>query len=308
MVGTWNWAVANRTTDLGWDKVGALLEITTVLQFLRILFDSLDLKAALQLEYDIEKSTSDVTLRTALGNVLIVGEDSSPIAQAVAPLCVAVAEGNSAVLLLSPTTPETSALLLEILNRSLDVEAVVTLWPSTEIDWSNTIDSFREQPFDGIVVQKSSTRATIESLAFYEKSPHLRVIYHAPDLSVVIVTRNADIPKAAQSVAQAKFSFYSGPSATRPRIVLIDEFVLDQFLTSLEKSLRGIAVNRPQNTKRKLQSTWADATAEIGQLEQDVKALGVRVFRPNADVSGEAILVGGPNWRYVSNIMLRTLA
>jgi acyl-CoA reductase-like NAD-dependent aldehyde dehydrogenase len=261
-------------------------------------FKSLDIKTALEEEHAVAAGVNDVARRRALGNILIVGETSAPITQSIVPLSLAIAEGNTAVLVLPRATSATSANLLQIVSSAVDHDAILTLSPKGDEEARSLLAILSKHRFHAVVSQSPLTRVMVESLQFRVKSPDLRMVELIPKQSIAIVSRNADVKLAALSIAQAKFSFFSGSLAVALGLVLIDEFVLEKFLEILQSSVENVIASR--NSALKFQSRpISKMTAEaIKSFSNEASGMG-KIIQIRSDGSNETLIVGSPNSRYV---------
>lgn len=90
--------------------------------------------------------------------------------------------------------------------------------------------------------------------------------------SVAVVDRTADLLKAANAVAHASFSF-QGRSPYRPRLVVVNEFIADQFLSAL----MGHVHSTPTRASKELGSKPTKTRAEAGDVELVVAGSNGRI-------------------------------
>jgi acyl-CoA reductase-like NAD-dependent aldehyde dehydrogenase len=271
--------------------------LTTVLQALRVLFEAHDKKKSLADEHLICTSQKTLTRHVPLGNILILAEAGSPLAQSIIPLCLAVAEGNSALVILSHAAPETSAILLEIINENTDQDAIVAIKPESSSDSTRILGIFEKVAWHGIFVQSNSSKAEIEGLGFQQSSLSVRLLFQPPRNSIVIVTRNADIQKTARHIAMGKFSFFAGKSVVAPALVLVDEFVIVEFLSALESCIRGIIVGRPPRMKARKQVLQPETSRALNHFVNGAGGKGGYAIQISPGGSEETLLIGPQEWR-----------
>jgi acyl-CoA reductase-like NAD-dependent aldehyde dehydrogenase len=154
------------------------------------------------------------------------------------PLALAIAGGNTALLILSPETVATSKVLCEIAKESVDSYTCAVVNPWSRDEFIKLVQDFGNREFQGVVVQSSKVLAQL--------LPGQRVgreIVFMPAMpAAIIVTRNVDIELAAKEVTASKFTDFSIRSGSAPGLVMVDEFVLDNFVAALEKEFENLRV------------------------------------------------------------------
>jgi hypothetical protein len=110
--------------------------------------------------------------------------------------------------------------------------------PWSRDEFIKLVQDFGNREFQGVVVQSSKVLAQL--------LPGQRVgreIVFMPAMpAAIIVTRNVDIELAAKEVTASKFTDFSIRSGSAPGLVMVDEFVLDNFVAALEKEFENLRV------------------------------------------------------------------
>ena len=93
------------------------------------------------------------------------------------------------------------------------------------------VQDFGNREFQGLVVQSSEVLAQL----LPGQRVGREIIFMPAMPAAIIVTRNADIELAAKEVTTSKFTDFSSRSGSAPGLVMVDGFVLDNFVAALEK-------------------------------------------------------------------------
>jgi acyl-CoA reductase-like NAD-dependent aldehyde dehydrogenase len=148
------------------------------------------------------------------------------------------------------------------------------------------VQDFGNREFQGVVVQSSKVLAQL--------LPGQRVgreIVFMPAMpAAIIVTRNADIELAAKEVTASKFTDFSSRSGSAPGLVMVDEFVLDNFVAALEKEIESYASISLQLKKESAQVSSGTVLGEIEKREGRIK----RIKRAEGNVM---LLIGNADWK-----------
>jgi hypothetical protein len=188
-------------------------------------YTSIDFEQMLEDEYRIANGKDAPDRRIAAGIVYIVPSSHSSFYSTIAPLSVSIAAGNCAVLevspfdlifpigcnnlQLSPTFSEMNSLLRKLLSQALDTETFTILDSTPEAgDFLNSCIQLLPTPSKtctaNILISPSTSRA------------------------VAIVDRSSNLEAAASALVTARLSF-GGQSPYAPDLVLVNEFVVDEF-------------------------------------------------------------------------------
>ena len=158
------------------------------------------------------------------GKVLVIGPFNYPLHLVVAPLAVALAAGNTAVVKPSRQTPNVSRVVGEMLREAFDPE-VVDVVPDTvsnEELLSRRYDYifFTGSPKVGkVVMEAASKHLTPVTLELGGKSP-------------AIVCEGAPVRLACERIAKGKF-LNAGQTCVAPDYVLVHESVHDEFIATM---------------------------------------------------------------------------
>lgn len=164
------------------------------------------------------------------GRVLILSPWNYPFNLVMSPLASAIAAGNTVVIKPSEFTPNTNQVIRKILSSALP-EGVCEL---VEGD-ARVAAELTSQPWDHIfftgspAVGKKVMKAAADNL--------VPVTLELGGKSPCIVTRNADLPKAARRIAWGKF-INCGQTCIAPDYLMVHEDVRTRFLEMLEKEIK----------------------------------------------------------------------
>lgn len=160
------------------------------------------------------------------GKVLIVGPFNYPLNLVVAPLAIALAAGNTAVVKPSRQTPNVSRVLGNMLRAVFSSEVVEVLEDSVSNDemLSGRYDYifFTGSPRVGkIVMEAASKHLTPVTLELGGKSP-------------AIVCESAPVRLACERIAKGKF-LNAGQTCVAPDYVLVHESVHQEFISNMKE-------------------------------------------------------------------------
>ena len=166
------------------------------------------------------------------GVVLIISPWNFPINLSFTPLITALATGNRVILKPSEQSPASSALMQEIIAKLYKPEEVALFTGGAEI--AKTLLAL---PFDHIFFTGSSMlgKHVMQAAAQNLSSVTLELGGKSP----VIVDESADLKTAATRIAWAKF-LNSGQACIAPDYVCVHESRQSEFLSLLEKKVRGL--------------------------------------------------------------------
>ncbi|KAF4626813.1 hypothetical protein G7Y89_g11341 [Cudoniella acicularis] len=167
--------------------------------------------------------TSSLKKWDCLGNILIVGESPAPIASSIIPLIFTIAAGNTAIIILPFETPSVAKVLKAVIKSSVDVEAFAAFAPTSEHSKMELISELSGTKFHGLVCQDTAFLAHIESIGLQTQKKVLLVRSQLAGLMPVIITRHADIRRAAQQLTRCKVSKLTEGCRTCPSYVLVDD-------------------------------------------------------------------------------------
>jgi acyl-CoA reductase-like NAD-dependent aldehyde dehydrogenase len=202
------------------------------------------------------------------------------------PLALGIAGGNTALLILSPETVATSKVLHEIAKESVDSYTCAVVNPGSREEFMKLVQDFGNREFQGVVVQSSEVLAQL----LPGQRVGREIIFMPAMPAAIIVTRNADIELAAKEVTVSKFTDFSSRSVSAPGLVMVDEFVLDNFVAALEKEIGSHAMKSLQLKKESIQVSSDTVLDEIEKRGGRIK----RIERAEGDAM---LLIGNADWR-----------
>jgi aldehyde dehydrogenase (NAD+) len=176
-----------------------------------------------------------------LGVVLIISPWNYPFGLCIGPLIGAVAAGNCAVIKPSEVTPETSALLAQLLPQYVDPSCVKVFEggvPETT--------AILEQKFDHVFYTGNGHVGRIVMTA---AAKHLTpVTLELGGKSPCIVHHDANLDVAAKRIAWGKWS-NAGQTCVAPDYLLVHRDVHDRFVRKLCDTVRDFYGDDPQQSK-----------------------------------------------------------
>ncbi|OBT64246.1 hypothetical protein VE03_06888 [Pseudogymnoascus sp. 23342-1-I1] len=225
------WIAAKVQLESSRAESDALLELSIVLHTLRQIVDELDLGKSLQTEYLPRLGRGSSEQWRPLGNTLIIGEPRLPISTSIIPLSIAVATGNTTLLILPYKTSSMTKMLEKIIKAALDTEACGLIMVSTPQARLEVVEELLKFGIHNVVGFDEQLFQHIHKMKTCALNTNLLRQVTTPMLA--IVTRNACLEIAAKDLFNTVFSWLKGASYTCPSFVLIDEFVLGRFLDIL---------------------------------------------------------------------------
>lgn len=166
------------------------------------------------------------------GNVLIVSPWNYPFTLSLTPMIGAMAAGNTAVLKPSEITPNSSALMKEMIAENFPPEYITVVEGEAETTQNLIKDNFDYLFFTGSgrvgreVMKTASETLTPVTLELGGKSP-------------AIVTEESDLVKAAVRIAWGK-TVNAGQTCIAPDYVLVHESVKNQLVLLLQQAFEKL--------------------------------------------------------------------
>jgi coniferyl-aldehyde dehydrogenase len=206
------------------------------------------------------------------GVVGIISPWNYPLQLALLPLAQAVAAGNRVMLKPSEKTPKTSVLLRMLLAEVFDESEVAVVLGGPDVG-----EAFSHLPFDHLLYTGSTAigRQVMRAAAGNLTPVTLELGGKSP----AIVAEDADLARAAESIAFGKF-LNAGQTCVAPDYVLVSETKREAFTAHLEAAVRKLYPTIEANP---------DYTALIDQSHYDrirgyvaqAKAAGARIIAIN---------------------------
>jgi coniferyl-aldehyde dehydrogenase len=166
------------------------------------------------------------------GTVGILGTWNAPLYTLFSPLASALAAGNRAILKPSEVVPRTAQLIARLCAEHLDPTVVAVVNGGPQLG-----EAFSSQPFDHLVFTGSTAIGRrVMSNAAQNLVP---VTLELGGKSPVIVSRGADLTKAAFSIAAGKAS-NGGQICINPDLVYVPRAALEPFLAALRNAYRDL--------------------------------------------------------------------
>lgn len=176
-----------------------------------------------------------------LGSVLIISAWNYPLQLLLAPLVAVIAAGNCAVLKPSELAVTTAELLNELIPKYLDNQAVSIVQGGVEETTELLACKFDHIMYTGngqvakMVMTAAAKNLTPVTLELGGKSP-------------VYIDSSADIKMSAQRLAWGKW-MNSGQTCIAPDYIMINEDILNEFLTEITKQVALMFTDSPKNSK-----------------------------------------------------------
>ncbi len=173
------------------------------------------------------------------GVALIIAPWNYPFQLAIAPLVGAIAAGNCAVIKPSELTPQTSAVLEELISKIFPEEYMAVVQGGVETSQALLQEKFDTIFFTGsvpvgkIVMEAAARQLIPVTLELGGKSP-------------CIVHEDAKIKLAAKRIAWGKF-INAGQTCVAPDYVYLHHKVRDKFFQELKSAIQELYGERPLN-------------------------------------------------------------
>lgn len=174
------------------------------------------------------------------GVVLIIGPWNYPAQLVLSPLVAAIAAGNCAVLKPSELTPHTSAVLLELIEKTFDPAVVQLLEGGRE-----TAEMLLDQPFDHIFFTGGTGIGRRVAIAAAKKL--IPTTLELGGKNPVIVCAGTDPAVAARRIVRGRF-MNTGQLCAAPDHVWVPRKHLTAFFQTLEKTIVDFYGDNPQQS------------------------------------------------------------
>ncbi len=207
-----------------------------------------------------------------LGTIGIMVPWNFPVAIGISPLAEVFAAGNRAMLKLSEFTPQTAALLIELLNERYDLSEVAAFVGDERVG-----AAFASLPLDHLVftgsprVARHVMRAAAENLT--------PVTLELGGKSPTIVGRGADLERAATRILAGK-TINGGQACIAPDYVFVHESDRERLIDCMQAALARMYPTILGNPDYTAQVTPAQH-ARIRAYLRDAEVRGVRLVEIN---------------------------
>ena len=180
-----------------------------------------------------------VIYRDPYGVALIIGPFNGPLLLLLRPAIAALAAGNCCVLKLSEKLNSTSAVLLDLVPKYFEPDAVAAVTGHRE-----EITELLKLPFDFIFFTGStSTGKVIARAAAENLTP---ILLELGGQNPALVDETANIPDAAKKIVWGKMA-WGGQWCTSPGYAYVHESVAEAFVAEAKKALIALYGENPKN-------------------------------------------------------------
>ena len=203
-------------------KAEADAEIYATVKAVKECYESIHLDKSLEQEYSLAKAKDNLSRRVAVGMAYIIPAKHSRLYSVIQPISAAIAAGNCVMIELGQTTSDVTSLLRKILSDTLDKDTfqIVDSKPKDPDFFSRRV----------VVIDGGLEPASHEAFS---------VLSSPPSRSVAVVDRSSDVASAAQNIIRARFAF-KGRSPYSPDLVLVNEFVLQEFCKAASRVITDL--------------------------------------------------------------------
>ncbi|KAK7890537.1 hypothetical protein LTR67_007745 [Exophiala xenobiotica] len=196
--------------DSGNGEAEVALELALTISELRTHYDTLNVEEDLK----EQRSPENLNATTNIGIIYVIPTKQNLFYSVISALTAALAAGNCVIVELPPTLTQVSGLLRKILPSALDADVFM-------ISSTRPSETFLSKCH--VLAQTDGDQATGSRSQLSAKV-------------VAVVDRSANVSEAASMVGTSRVSF-NGRSAYAPDIVLVNEFVADDFLFHLVQTI-----------------------------------------------------------------------
>lgn len=221
------------------------------------------------------------------GRVLIIAPWNYPFQLLLSPLVGAIAAGNQVTLKPSELAPATASVITRMIQENFDAKIICVV--NGGVEQTSTL---LEQKFDHIfytgnghvariIMEKASKHLTPVTLELGGKSP-------------CVIAGDVDMEVTAKRLAWGKW-FNAGQTCVAPDYVLIERRLKDQFLKSLDQTLREFYGNNAKGSEdygrivnqrhfNRLKSLYSDSSVIIGgEADESENYIAPTVVRASFD-------------------------
>lgn len=275
-------------TDLQWTDDVATAAINQILGAIEAVYPEISLAEELELEQKLSAGASIEHIEQPLSLTLIIGSGQNPLGSTLLPLVGALAAGSVSIIVQPEGTDKTSSTLSTILSQAVDHEGVQTVPASA-------LDKLLRSRFDAVVVPPSYDTKAIRQLQSVNAA--IRVLQPGSGLVAAIVDRSADLYSASVQIRNAFWKNESGKLFGGPKVVFVDEFVLDDLQEHLRDRQKGFTAHRPTKTSAKPAtyvlriSTRYQASTIASPAPSPLSADSVKELLGDTSIAKDSILI-----------------
>ena len=201
---------------------------------------------------------SAVVIREPYGVSLIIGPSNGPLILLLHPAIAALSAGNTCILKLAEANPETSGLLLKLIPKYFEPEAVTAVTGSRE-----EVTELLKLPFDfifftgSVPVGKVIMRAAAENLT--------PVLLELGGQNPAFVDPSANLKDAAKKIVWGATA-WGGQWCTSPGYAYVYESVVTEFVAECKKAVVDLYGADPKNNPDYSRIISAKATQRLAAL------------------------------------------
>lgn len=180
-----------------------------------------------------------IVYREPYGVTLIICPFNGPLVLSVRPAATALSAGNPCILKLSTAIPATDELLLELIPKYFEPEALTAVSINRE-----TVTELLRLPFDFIFLTGS---VNVGKVVMRAAAEHLTpVLLELGGQNPAIVDETANLPDAAKNIVWGATA-WGGQWCTSPGYAAVHESVADAFVAECKKAVVDLYGNDPRN-------------------------------------------------------------
>jgi aldehyde dehydrogenase (NAD+) len=180
-----------------------------------------------------------IVYREPYGVTLIIGPFNGPLLLLLRPAIAALAAGNTCVFKLSTALQATSALLVDLVPKYFEPQAVTAVLGHRE-----AITELLKLPFDFIFFNGSTSVGKVIARAAAENLTP--VVLELGGQNPALVDQTANIPDAAKKIVWGAMT-WGGQWCTSPGYAYVHESVADAFVAEAKKALIELYGNDPKS-------------------------------------------------------------
>src|SRR6267143_1442963 len=230
---------------------------------------------------------SGIIYRDPYGVVLIIGPFNGPLLLLLRPAITALAAGNCCVLKLSEKLNSTSAVLLDLVPKYFEPDAVAAVTGHRE-----EITELLKLPFDFIFFTGStSTGKVIARAAAENLTP---ILLELGGQNPALVDETANIPDAAKKIVWGKMA-WGGQWCTSPGYAYVHESVAETFVAEAKAALIALYGEDPKANPDYSRIISAREVSRLAALIDPAKVIAGGKSDPDASYL-DPTLVYPVNW------------
>src|ERR1700681_389071 len=220
--------------------------------------------------------------REPYGVALIIGPFNGPLLLLLRPAIAALAAGNTCIFKLSTALAATSALLVELVPKYFEPQAVTAVLGHRE-----AITELLKLPFDFIFFTGSTTTGKVIARAAAETLTP--VVLELGGQNPALVDQTANIPDAATKILWGAMA-WGGQWCTSPGYAYVHESVADEFVAEAKKALVELYGDDPKNNSDYSRVIDAKAVARMVGMIDPAKVVAGGKSDPEARYLDPTIL------------------